>query len=135
MPAATPAAVRKQIAQRKTDPVYLIIGDDDVEIARLASDLTAVVDEELRAFNTERIYAQEKGVAASIVQSSRTLPMLGDRRVVVVLRGERLLAKAPRHGGRRRGRVWRGRGRPPSADAETEAHEETGRRLWHRRVR
>ncbi len=92
MPAATPAAVRTQIAQRTTDPVYLIIGDDDAEMARLAADLTAVVDDELRAFNTERLYAQEKGVtAASIVESARTLPMLGDRRVVVVLRAERLL--------------------------------------------
>jgi DNA polymerase III subunit delta len=91
MPAATPAAVRKQIAQRRTDPVYLLIGDDSAEMSRLAADLTAVVDDELRAFNTEHIYAQERGVAASIVESARTLPMLGDRRVVVVLRGERLL--------------------------------------------
>lgn len=91
MPAATPAAVRKQIAQRRTDPVYLLIGDDSAEMSRLAADLTAVVDDELRAFNTEHIYAQERGVAGSIVESARTLPMLGDRRVVVVLRGERLL--------------------------------------------
>ncbi len=92
MPPATPAAVRRQIAQRTTDPVYLIVGDDDAEMARLASDLTAIVEDELRAFNTERLYALEKGVtAASIVEAARTLPMLGDRRVVVVLRGERLL--------------------------------------------
>lgn len=91
MPAATPAAVRTQIALRKTDPVYLIVGDDNEEMSLLASDLTTIVDDELRAFNTERIYAQERGVAASIVESARTLPMLGDRRVVVVLRGERLL--------------------------------------------
>jgi DNA polymerase III subunit delta len=91
MPAATPAAVRKQIAQRRTDPVYLLIGDDSAEMSRLAADLTTVVDDELRAFNTEHIHAQERGVAASIVESARTLPMLGDRRVVVVLRGERLL--------------------------------------------
>jgi DNA polymerase-3 subunit delta len=92
MPPATPAAVRKQIAQGKPDPVYLIIGDDDADMSRLAADFTALVEDELRAFNTERLYASEKGVtAASIVESARTLPMMGDRRVVMVLRGERLL--------------------------------------------
>lgn len=92
MPSATPAAVRKQIAQGKPDPVYLIIGDDDADMSRLAGDLAALVEDELRAFNSERLYANEKGVtAASIVESARTLPMMGDRRVVMVLRGERLL--------------------------------------------
>ena len=92
MPSATPAAVRKHIAQGKPDPVYLIIGDDDAEMSQLAGDLAALVEDELHAFNSERLYANEKGVtAASIVESARTLPMMGDRRVVMVLRGERLL--------------------------------------------
>jgi DNA polymerase-3 subunit delta len=92
MAAATPAAVRRQIAQRTPDPVYLILGDDDAEMSRLASDFTSLVEDELRAFNTERVYATDKGVtAASIVESARLLPMMADRRVVVVLRGERLL--------------------------------------------
>ena len=92
MPPATPAVVRKQIAERKMAPVYLILGDDATEMSRLAADLTTVVEDELRAFNTERLYASEKGVTpASIVESARTLPMMGERRVVVVLRGERLL--------------------------------------------
>jgi DNA polymerase-3 subunit delta len=101
MPSATPAAVRKQIAQQTPAPVYVIVGDDDAEMSRLAADFTALVEDELRAFNTERLYANEKGVtAASIVESAQTLPMMGDRRVVMVLRGERLLkpkrrAKAP----------------------------------------
>lgn len=112
MPPATPAAVRRQIAQRKPQPVYVIVGDDDVEMSRLASDLTTLVEEDLRAFNTERIYAQEKGVAASIVEAARTLPMLGDRRVVVVLRGERLLKP------KRRGKA--------AADAEAAVEEEVG---------
>ena len=92
MPSATPAAVRKQIAQGKPEPVYLIIGDDAADMSRLAGDLAALVEDELRAFNSDRLYANEKGVtAASIVESARTLPMMGDRRVVMVLRGERLL--------------------------------------------
>lgn len=92
MPPAAPPAVRKQIAERALRPVYLIIGDDDVEMSRLVADISSVVEDELRAFNTERIYADDRSsTLASIVESARTLPMLGDRRVVVVLRAERLL--------------------------------------------
>lgn len=92
MPAATPAALRKQLAQKTADPVYLIVGDDEAEMSRLVADISALVDEDLRAFNLERLYANEKAVTASaIVNAARTLPMLGDRRMVIVLRSERLL--------------------------------------------
>jgi DNA polymerase-3 subunit delta len=92
MAAATPTHVRAAIAQRVPAAVYLIVGDDDTEMLRLANDITGVVEDELRAFNVERLYAGEKGVTAStIVESCRVLPMMSDRRVVVVLRGERLL--------------------------------------------
>jgi DNA polymerase III subunit delta len=99
MPGATPSAVRKQIAQRKLDPIYLIVGDDDAEMTRLAADISAVVEDELRAFNVERVYASEKGVTpVSIVEAARVLPMMSDRRVVIVLRAERIL-KPKRRGG------------------------------------
>lgn len=92
MPGATPAAVRRQIAERTLDPLYLILGDDDEAMSRLAGDLTAVVDDQLRAFNVERLYAGDKAVTASaIVESARMLPMMADRRIVVVLRAEKLL--------------------------------------------
>jgi DNA polymerase-3 subunit delta len=92
VPTATPQAVRKQLAQRKPDALYLIVGDDDPEMSRLAADVSALVEDELRAFNLERLYAGEKGVtSASIVESARTLPMMADRRVIVVLRAERIL--------------------------------------------
>ena len=88
----TPADVRAAIAKRAIDPLYLILGDDEAEMARLAADIAGVVEDELRAFNMERIYAGEKGTtAASIVEAARQMPMMGDRRVVVVLRAERLL--------------------------------------------
>jgi len=81
-------------------PVYLLLGDDDAEIAKLTSEITAVVEDELRAFNVERMYAGEKGVTpVSIVESARMLPMMSDRRVVVVLRAERIL-KPKRKGGK-----------------------------------
>lgn len=89
---ATPQAVRKQLAQGKPDLIYLIVGDDQAEMSRLSADVSALVEDELRAFNLERMYAGEKGVTtASIVESARTLPMMADRRVIVVLRGEKIL--------------------------------------------
>jgi DNA polymerase III subunit delta len=88
----TPSDVRAAIAKRTIDPLYLILGDDEAEMGRLAADIAGVVEDELRAFNMERIYAGEKGAsAAAIVEAARQLPMMGDRRVVVVLRAERLL--------------------------------------------
>ncbi len=100
MPSSTPAAVRKQVSERQPDPVYLITGDDEAEMSRLASDIADIVEPELRAFNVERMYAGEKAVTpASIVESARMLPMMSDRRVVIVLRAERLLKP------KRRGRI------------------------------
>lgn len=92
MPLSTAAAVRKQIAQRRPDPVYLILGDDEAEMSRLAADLSAIVEEELRAFNVERLYASDRGVTAgTVAEAARILPMMASHRVVTVLRGERLL--------------------------------------------
>jgi DNA polymerase-3 subunit delta len=92
MPPSTPAAVRKQIAAGKPDPLYLIVGDDEAEMSHLAADLSAIVEDELRAFNLERLYATDKSsTAVSIVEAARQLPMMAARRVVVVLRAEKLL--------------------------------------------
>ena len=117
MPSSSPSDVRAKAAKRTPDPVYLLLGDDDAEISRLASDIAGVVDDELRAFNVERLYAGEKGVtAASIVEAARMLPMMSDRRVVVVLRAERLL-KPKRRGGRQAAEAPEeddGDGEPPS---------------------
>ena len=98
MPLATTAAVRKQIKSGSTDPLYLLIGEDDVEKAALASEFAEIVDEELRAFNVERIHAGDMtsgdkladGVAA-IVAAVRTLPMMVPCRVVTVTQAEILL--------------------------------------------
>jgi DNA polymerase-3 subunit delta len=92
MPSATPAQVRKQIAAGKPDPLYLIVGDDEAEMSHLAGDLTAIVEDELRAFNVERMYATDKSsTPAAIAEAARQLPMMSARRVVVVLRAEKLL--------------------------------------------
>jgi DNA polymerase III delta subunit len=92
MPVSTPAAVRAALAKRAPEHVYLLLGDDEAELSRLAADIAGVVEDELRAFNVERIYAGEKGnTAAAIVEAARVMPMMSDRRVSVVLRAERLL--------------------------------------------
>src|ERR1700704_4393480 len=73
VPAATPQAVRKQVKQGRLDPIYLIVGDDEAEMSGLATELSSVVEDELRAFNLERMYAGEKAASpADIVQSART---------------------------------------------------------------
>lgn len=92
MPQATPDDVRAALKKGSPAPVYLLLGDDEAEIVKLAGEISSVVEDELRAFNVERLYAGDKGVTpSSIVESVRMLPMMSDRRVVVVLRGEKLL--------------------------------------------
>jgi DNA polymerase III delta subunit len=99
MPAATPGAVRKQIASGRPDAIYLLQGEDEVEKSALAAEFADLVDEGLRAFNTDRIHAGDlttgdklaDGVA-SLVAAVRTLPMMSPRRVVTVLQADPLLA-------------------------------------------
>jgi DNA polymerase-3 subunit delta len=113
MPQASPADVRAAIARRVPAPVYVIVGDDDAEMSRLASDITSLVEDELRVFNVDRLYAGEKGTSpASIVEAARMLPMMGDRRVVVVLRAERLLKP------KRRGKAAEAEDENDGGDAE-----------------
>ncbi|MBI3492113.1 MAG: DNA polymerase III subunit delta [Acidobacteria bacterium] len=99
MPVLAAGAVRKQIQSGNTDPLYLLLGEDEVEKLALASEFAELVDEGLRAFNVERIHAGDlttgdkllDGVA-SIVASVKTLPLMAPRRVVSVLEAEALLA-------------------------------------------
>lgn len=92
------AAVQRQIAAAETDPVYLLLGEDEVEKSALAADFANVVEEGLRAFNVERLHGGEMttgdrladGVAA-LVSAARTLPMMAPRRIVVIAQAEMLL--------------------------------------------
>ncbi|HEY6210708.1 MAG TPA: DNA polymerase III subunit delta [Vicinamibacterales bacterium] len=98
MATATPSAVRKQIASGAADPIYLLVGEDEVEKSALAAEFAELVDEGLRAFNVERIHAGDlttgdrlaDGVAG-IVAAARTLPMMAPRRIVMVTQAETLL--------------------------------------------
>jgi DNA polymerase III subunit delta len=93
-----PSAVRTQIAEGAPDPVYLLIGEDELEKSTLAADFADLVEDGLRAFNVDRIHAGEwttgdrlvEGVE-SIVAAARTLPMMAPRRIVTVLQAEAIL--------------------------------------------
>ena len=99
MPTQTPSAVRNQIASGTADPIYLIVGEDEVEKSALAAEFADLVDEGLRAFNVERVHAGDyttgdkllDGVGG-IIAAARTLPMMAPRRIVIVLQAETLLA-------------------------------------------
>jgi DNA polymerase-3 subunit delta len=99
LPALSPAGVRKQIASATVDPIYLVLGEDEVEKSALAAEFAELVEEGLRAFNVERIHAGDwtsgdrlvEGVE-SIKAAVRTLPMMVPRRVVTVAQAEMLLA-------------------------------------------
>ena len=87
----TPQAFRAQIASGATDPVYVIVGDDEHEKSALALALGEMVEEDLRAFNVERMYAVDTAVTPIVVaEAARTLPMMAPRRVVIVLQAEKL---------------------------------------------
>jgi DNA polymerase III subunit delta len=95
----SPGAVRKQITGGTPDPIYLLLGEDEIEKSALAGEFAELVEEGLRAFNVERIHAGDlttgdrlaEGVG-SIVAAVRTLPMMVPRRVVTVVQAETLLA-------------------------------------------
>lgn len=87
---ATPAAVRKQIASGALAPIYVLVGDDEVEKSTLAMEFGESVDEDIRPFNVERFH----GVDASlqqVVDAARTMPFGAGRRIVLALQAERML--------------------------------------------
>jgi DNA polymerase-3 subunit delta len=92
MPLLDPRALAKQIADRRLAPLYVFAGEDTRLIDRLVDDVEATVDEADRPFAVERVYAGEAGGSpVDIAAAARVFPMLGDRRIVIVLRAERML--------------------------------------------
>jgi DNA polymerase-3 subunit delta len=84
------AALRAQIASRGLAPIYVLTGPDDQEKSAIASLFGDLIEPELRAFNVERFYGSE-AKPRDIVEAARTLPMMADRRIVVVLQADRML--------------------------------------------
>jgi DNA polymerase-3 subunit delta len=92
VPALDIAALRKQINAGKLAPVYLFVGEDVRLSEQMLDAIEATVDEADRPFAVERVYAGEaSGSPVAIAAAARVYPMLGDRRIVFVLRAERLL--------------------------------------------
>src|SRR6476661_8849990 len=77
-------------AKAGTGPLYLIVGDDERGKDEIVHQFTALVPEDVRAFNLERVSALDTD-PATIVSVARTYPLLGDRRVIIVTRAERWL--------------------------------------------
>lgn len=84
------SALRKQIAAGETGPLYMLVGDDETEKAAVAGEFAEMVEEDLRAFNVDRLYGGEMRVD-DLTQASSTLPMMSPRRIVVILQAEKLL--------------------------------------------
>ena len=91
MAAITPGEALKQIAAGDLAPVYLVLGDDDLEKAEVANAFEQAVDADLRAFNVERLDGTD-ATLRQVVEAAATLPMMAPRRIVIVRRAERCLA-------------------------------------------
>ncbi len=85
----TSAELAAALKKGTVAPVYLVIGDDDVGRDEVVARLVGLVEEDLRAFNVERFTAGDARTD-DVVMAARTLPMLGERRVVVLSHVERL---------------------------------------------
>jgi DNA polymerase-3 subunit delta len=71
----------------RAEPVYLLVGDDEVGKTRVLDALAALVPGPDRAFGLQDLYANEVGVV-DVVAAVRTLALLGGRRIVVLHRAE-----------------------------------------------
>ena len=49
MPPLTATILRKQLAAGETDPLYMLVGADDLEKSAVASEFADMVEEDLRA--------------------------------------------------------------------------------------
>jgi DNA polymerase-3 subunit delta len=89
----TAAGVRRQIAAGSIEPLYLITGDDEVEMSAIGTALTESVEEDVRAFNVQRFYGTDaETTIAAVFDAAGTMPMLAPRRVVLLLQAERTLS-------------------------------------------
>ena len=93
----SPATFVQHLATGRVQPVYLLVGPDDEAKSSLVKLLAETIDEDLRAFNVDKVYPAEQKEEArkqfwDLMQLVRTLPLMSPRRVVVVAQAERLMA-------------------------------------------
>lgn len=97
MPQLTLDALRQQIAAGVTGPLYMLIGDDDLEKSAVAGEFVGMVEEGLEAFNVDRLYGGETRVDA-LADAASLFPMMAPRRVVILLDAEKLLCPKEKDG-------------------------------------
>jgi DNA polymerase-3 subunit delta len=92
VPTLDPSALKKQLAAGRLGPVYVLLGEDLKLIDRMVEAMEATIDPADRPFAVEHFHAGDEGAGpVDIAAAARGLPMLGDRRLVIVRRAERLL--------------------------------------------
>jgi DNA polymerase III delta subunit len=90
MPSLTPTALRAQVTDGNTGPLYMLVGEDEGGKAAVAAEFLDLVDEELHTFNVNRLHGDD-ATADDLIHAASTLPIGAPRRVVLVLAAERLL--------------------------------------------
>lgn len=99
MPTLALDALRSHIKSRKFAPVYLLFGEDTRLMEQQVDGIEATIDPADRPFAVERLFAGEEGGSpVDVAAAANVFPMLGDRRVVILMRAERLLK--PKRGGK-----------------------------------
>jgi DNA polymerase III delta subunit len=98
MPPVSLGAFRKHVADDKLQPLYVIVGEDEIGKTGAVDLLVDSVDEGLRAFNVDRLDASgatnasaREALVSQLLTAARTLPMMASRRVVIVQRADTLL--------------------------------------------
>ena len=71
-------------------PAYLIVGPDELKRRQALTRLKARVDGPFSAFNLEEVVATGDLEPEDVIASLNTLPMGGDRRIVVIENGDKL---------------------------------------------
>ncbi len=88
--AAAFEAIGKDISAGRFAPVYLLMGEEEWFIDRLADRLAVeTLDEASRAFNLTIVYGRDTAVGA-IINTARQMPMMGSRQVVIVREAQQL---------------------------------------------
>lgn len=92
MPALDIDALRRHTKAGTLERTYLFYGEDVKLASAMVDAMEATIDAADRPFAVDRVYATEaRGTPVEIAAACRSLPMLGDRRIVIVMRAERLL--------------------------------------------
>ena len=72
MPPLSPAALRTQLSSGNPSPLYMLIGADGIEKVAVAAEFVDLVEEDLRAFNVERMHGADTKVIRSWMRPTRS---------------------------------------------------------------